>query len=661
MAEAKRRGLTTAAQRDGLAALTREKKIKDLSLGELEPVWLARVSAEEKEALNRLAGSPRRAQETDQALVPPGKLSVKLGTGLQRRVPDEVMLYQRSHEAVQFAIDHDFYQRSVVEERELLTDAMQWGYGRATMEGIREAIKDFPLIYRTLNGRKLTTTKEVLAEENRIIQRCINGKNTVAPMNRDWQIQDARLNDQQRAAVFHVLRSRDAMMGIVGKAGVGKTTVLKEIAGGIEAGGGKVMAFAPTSAASRKVLREDGFCNADTVDKFLHSEFMQESARGAVLLVDEGGLMSARQTDRFLTLAGSLGCRVVVIGDTGQHHSVERGDAFRLLQTHGEIAVITIDKIVRQNGIYRRLVEEISERRYLNAFKTLEEMNAISEIPDYGQRYEAIAADYVSTVMAGKTALLVAPTHVECDLVTGTVRDRLKEKGKLKAGREWTVLRNLSWSPAEKRDCRHYAAGQVVKVVDNLKGFVRGEHLDVVAVDREGVVVRRPDGQTKSLPLGEADKYSVFERETIEVCEGERIRITCNGRNPEGHELNNGNIYTVKRFTRDRGMILENGWKLPRTFGHLAHGYTDTSHMSQSKSIDRIFVAQSALISSGAIDMNQFYVSLSRGRERVHVYTDDIEELREKVARVRERELATEMVAERKPEKVRRQEMELTL
>jgi ATP-dependent exoDNAse (exonuclease V) alpha subunit len=549
----------------------------------------------------------------------------------------------------------------VVEERELLTDAMQWGYGRATMEGIREAIKDFPLIYRTLNGRKLTTTKEVLAEENRIIQRCINGKNTVAPMNQDWQIQDARLNDQQQAAVFHVLRSRDAMMGIVGKAGVGKTTVLKEIARGIEAGGGKVMAFAPTSAASRKVLREDGFCNADTVDKFLHSEFMQESARGAVLLVDEGGLMSARQTDRFLTLAGSLGCRVVVIGDTGQHHSVERGDAFRLLQTHGEIAVITIDKIVRQHGIYRRLVEEISERRYLNAFKTLEEMNAISEIPDYGQRYEAIAADYVNTVMAGKTALLVAPTHVECDLVTGTVRDRLKEKGKLKAGREWTVLRNLSWSPAEKRDCRHYAAGQVVKVVDNLKGFVRGEHLDVVAVDQEGVTVRRPDGQTRPLPLGKADKYSVFERETIEVCEGERIRITCNGRNPEGHELNNGNIYTVKRFTRDGGMVLENGWKLPRAFGHLAHGYTDTSHMSQSKSIDRIFVAQSALISSGAIDMNQFYVSLSRGRERVHVYTDDIEELREKVARVRERELATEMVAEREPEKVHRQEMELTL
>ena len=48
MAEAKRRGYTTAAEMDGLAALTRERKNKDLSKDELHALWWQRLSPEEK-------------------------------------------------------------------------------------------------------------------------------------------------------------------------------------------------------------------------------------------------------------------------------------------------------------------------------------------------------------------------------------------------------------------------------------------------------------------------------------------------------------------------------------------------------------------------------------------------------------------------------------
>jgi AAA domain len=40
-------------------------------------------------------------------------------------------------------------------------------------------------------------------------------------------------------------------------------------------------------------------------------------------------------------------CRLIVTGDTKQHHSVERGDALRILERSGVIAQAVLTKIYR--------------------------------------------------------------------------------------------------------------------------------------------------------------------------------------------------------------------------------------------------------------------------------------------------------------------------
>jgi len=94
----------------------------------------------------------------------------------------------------------------------------------------------------------------------------------------------------------------------------------------------------------------------------------------------------------------------------------------------------------------------------------------------------------------------------------------------------------------------------------------------------------------------------------------------------------------------DGQLVLVNGRKLDKNFTHLAWGYASTSHSAQGKTVDCVLVCQSGLISSGASDARQFYVSVSRGRKEVRIYTDNIAELREKVTRERERQMATELV-----------------
>ena len=109
------------------------------------------------------------------------------------------------------------------------------------------------------------------------------------PCSRDW------FNEGQKAAVSHVLGSRDRVMIIRGVAGTGKTTLEQEIGEALAEAGKPVVALAQSVKASREVLREEaGFAMADTVARFLKDQYMQEAARGGVILVDEASQLGTR-------------------------------------------------------------------------------------------------------------------------------------------------------------------------------------------------------------------------------------------------------------------------------------------------------------------------------------------------------------------------------
>jgi hypothetical protein len=76
-------------------------------------------------------------------------------------------------------------------------------------------------------------------------------------------------------------------------------------------------------------------------------------------------------------------CRLFVAGDTKQHHSVQRGDALRILERSGAIAQAALTKIYRQQipGL-REAIEDLSKGRTTEGFDKLEKFGTIQEIPD---------------------------------------------------------------------------------------------------------------------------------------------------------------------------------------------------------------------------------------------------------------------------------------
>jgi ATP-dependent exoDNAse (exonuclease V) alpha subunit len=504
------------------------------------------------------------------------------------------------------------------------------------------------------------TTAEVIAEENRIADECLFGKGKFEPINKFWEIRDEELNREQREAALHVLNSRDFITGISGNPGVGKTRILQEVKRGAEAGYQKLLALAPWGVTAHDVLRKEGFENAETVAKLLRSEEMQQQARGGIWLVDEAGLLSTREADRLIALARNLDARLVLVGDAGQHHAVDRGQAFDHLMKEGKMEVARVKEIQRQKGDYRRAVELVLEHKTDEAIDLLKEMGNIREMT-LEERKVALAKDYVAAIEKRESALVVAPTHAECRDVTEGIRAALKEKGMIKKGVEWDILPNLGWTPAQKSDPDQYRPGLIVQINDHVDGFALGEQLEVIGGSGDMVRVRQFERFTtkiKALPIGMPEAFSVHERDKIEICEGDRIRITGNGRTEDRHRLNTGSLHGVDYISPDGKLVLDNGWRVSPDFKHLQYGYTLTSHASQGKTVDRVFLAQSPELSSGASDLTQFLVSISRGCKGMKLYTTDIELLRDYVAEVRERMMATELLHGESEEKAQEAQKE---
>lgn len=613
---AEERGITDPKRKDGLGAETREKKGAPLSWDALRKEWNKRLSDGERDGL---AAVHRR----ERVFARPER-----GEGL----------------AVDHAIEHSFVREAVVPERKLLTEALKRGIGAVTVEGVTREMQERPLIRSEAAGREMATTKEMLALESRLIEFAKGGRGRFLrlgdpnrPCSRDW------FNDGQKAAVRHVLGSRDRVIIIRGVAGTGKTTLEQEIGEALAEAGLPVVALAQSVKASREVLREEaGFASADTVARFLKDEEMQESARDGLILVDEASQLGTRDMLKVFEVAEAVDARVLLVGDKRQHRSVTAGEPLKLLEERAYLRAAEVTEILRQKGDYKKAAKALSEGRTGEAFEKLDKLGWIREVPD-SDRYQQLASAYLSAVAEKKrggkpkSALVVSPTHAEGDRITEAIRAGLKSGGKLGKERAVAVWVPTHLTDAEKADPTQYEPGTLVQFHQNAKGYTKGSRLIV--------------GEEAEPPTELAKRFEVYRPAPLALAAGDRIRVTAGGTTKDGkHRLSNGTLFTVQGFNRRGDIIVDHGWVIDRDFGHLTHGYALTSHASQGVTVDKVFVGISSQ-SLPATDQRTAYVALTRGKEQAVIFTDDRKELLRAVSRADDPISATELngTAEQKP------------
>jgi conjugative relaxase-like TrwC/TraI family protein len=613
---AEEKGITDPDRKAELGAESREKKGRPLSLDTLRKEWNSRLSDKERRDLAEVHGRE----------IPYGRPELE------------------ASKAVDHAIVHSYVRDAVLPERTLLTEALKRGLGAVTVEGVTNEMKGRPLIRSEIEGRKMATTKEMVALESGLIEFARNGRGKCRPLgdpdrpcSRDW------FNEGQKAAVAHALGSRDRVMIIRGVAGTGKTTLEQEIGEALAASKKPVVALAQSIKASREVLRDEaGFAHADTVARFLKDKYMQEAARNGVILVDEASQLGSKDMGRIFEVAQEYNARVILVGDRKQHRSVTAGEPLKLLEEKAGLKVAEVTEILRQDGDYKKAAKALSEGRTTDAFDELSKLGWIKEV-EGSERYKQMADAYLAAAAEKtkdgnyKTALVVSPTHAEGDRVTAAIRSGLKEQGKLARAREVDVWVPKHLTDAQKSDPTQYDQGDLIQFHQNAKGYNKGSRIVV------------SDGNSPPLEL--ADRFETYRHAQLNLAVGDRIRVTAGGRTKDDkHRLNNGSLFNVRGFTKQGDIIVDHDWVIDRDFGHLTHGYCLTSHASQGVTVNKVFVGISSE-SLPATNQRTAYVALTRGKEQAVLFTDDKEELRKAMSRLDEPLSATAIdeAAKQKP------------
>jgi hypothetical protein len=528
-------------------------------------------------------------------------------------------------------VSHVFERKSVVPEHELLGVALSQRPGEVDLPKLKAAVKQSPILVRTEYG---FSTREILATELDLIQTVNTGCDSVTPLHASFQPAGWLGEDQQRA-VLHVLRTGDRITGIRGLAGTGKTTALRELVAACKEARVEQLFCAPTAAAT-DVLRKEGF-DAVTLQSLLLSK--RSLSKRNLVVLDEAGAVGIDDMKRLFDLAKD--CRVLLCGDTGQHASVARGDALRILEKHSKFQSGQLTRIRRQRRAeYRKAVELAAQKRTVEAFAQLERMGAVTELSGDNLHGEA-AKSYLKALAANKSALLVAPTWNEIEAVTEKVRAALKMSGRL-AGedKEFQVFDSLSWTEAQKRDARQYRPGMALRFHLAAHGFDKNESVAVVAIANDSLKVQRADGSEDVFPLGAGRAcFDVGEKRKLKVAAGDKLLLQANWRK----KFINGELVEVKAIQGD-SVLLADGRMIPENYRTFTHGYAVTSHAAQGKTVDEVLVVASSR-SLPAVHQEQFYVSISRGRDICRVFTDDAELLRSHVTRSSARLAAVEVVS----------------
>jgi len=587
---------------------SRAKKIKGISTAEVREQQLAQLQPDELQALQKLTTTVQPVRQ--------------------------VRRFEPENQALNYAVAHVFERKSVVPEHELLGVALAQHPGELDLPALKQAAKYSAHLVKTERG---LSTQQILATELDLIQTVNAACDAVAPIHPGFRPADW-LGEDQRRAIYHVLRTNDRITGLRGLAGSGKTTALRELVAACKEAKIEPLFCAPTAAAT-DVLRKEGF-EAKTLQSLLLSKPVLTERQ--LIVLDEAGAVGTDDMKRLFDCARDA--RIILSGDTGQHASVARGDALRILERHSNFKSGQLTAIRRQRkAAYRKAVELAAQKRTVEAFAQLERIGAVTEVLADGHHdlHDSAAKSYLKALAENKSALLVAPTWNEIEAVTEKIRTALKTSGRL-AGeeKEFQVFDSLSWTEAQKQDARQYHPGMAIRFHRRNSDFAKDETVAVVAVENGAIKVQREDGSENLFPLGAGCAcFDVGEKRKLKIAAGDKLLLQAN---TVGKRFINGELVEVRAIQGD-SVVLADGRVIPQNYRTFTHGYAVTSHAAQGKTVDEVLVVASWR-SLAAVHQQQFYVSISRGRERCQIFTDDTERLRSHVTHSSERLAAVEVV-----------------
>jgi conjugative relaxase-like TrwC/TraI family protein len=539
----------------------------------------------------------------------------------------------RTREAIGYAIERGSERSAVLDERQVMRDALNHAQGQVKVDSLRaefaRRVEQGEIIRHERRAHKITT-REAQEQERGILRKLAEGQGReqplVSPETQQQTIKNhAHLSESQRQAVKHILNNRDQLQGLEGVAGAGKTTSLVAIRAAAEREGYRVQGLAPTSRAAQK-LSEAGM-ETETLQKHLaRGEGVHAGMAKCLYVIDETSLTSTKQVYEFVHRLSSNE-RVLFVGDTRQHEAVEAGRPFAQLKEAG-MEMSALDEIRRQKDPeLKAAVEQLARGEVKEAVQSLASQNRVVEIGDAGVRFERMASEYSK---APDSTLIISPDNKSRAEINERIHALMKATGEVRGKDKevMTLTPRQDLTGADRKFAQYYEPGDVVRYAKKSTKFGVGEYVRVVNKDAATnmLTVERENGKRVSYDPARNYGVQVYHEAARKFAEGERVQFTA----PNNEQkIANRELGAIGQIGRDGTITvtLDSGREVKideREQRHIDYGYAVTSHSSQGQTASRVLInVDSENAHKDLLNERMAYVSVSRAAEDAKIFTDN--------------------------------------
>lgn len=262
----------------------------------------------------------------------------------------------------------------------------------------------------------------------------------------------SKLSDEQKTAIAHVA-GNGRCAAVIGRAGAGKTTMMKAAREAWEAAGYRVVGGALAGKAADGLEKEAGIVSRTLSSWELRWQKDKDRLDDrTVFVLDEAGMVSSRQMALLVETATRTGAKIVLVGDPEQLQPIEAGAAFRAIADR--IGYAELETIYRQRQQWMRDASlDLARGKVAEALSAYQHSGKVLGSALKAQAVGNLIDDWNRDYDPTRTMLILAHLRRDVHMLNAMARARLVERGLVAEGHLFTT---------EDGDRRFAAGDQIV-------------------------------------------------------------------------------------------------------------------------------------------------------------------------------------------------------
>jgi Ti-type conjugative transfer relaxase TraA len=291
------------------------------------------------------------------------------------------------------------------------------------------------------------------------------------------------LNEEQKIALYHIMENRD-ITAVVGRAGSGKTYLMKPAKEVWEKAGYRVLGFTVAGKAAKGLEAESGIksttiCSMKERIKYGSLNFTAKD----IIVLDESGMDDLRSMSLFFEIAVTTGAKIVMVGDHDQLQPVGLGAPFRAAIER--IGYVELRRIMRQKDPGDRQASiDLSKGHIDKALDYYDHKGRIHLYKDSSETTHKLIDDWKKNITLENISerIIIAHQNVDVDRANQEARDALIEKGLLsKHGKSVNIM---------GRAIKLTKGDQILfKQNSRSLGISNGDFAQVMAINKDKITV----------------------------------------------------------------------------------------------------------------------------------------------------------------------------